>query len=156
MRLREAKWFSCCLTQLVSSGVRIERRLSSSRAQRAAAYLCCLPSSVVSLLKAESKPAFSWSCKQLDHINYSVPSNYYSRLFADSYLQICLLPKIYFNPKSILEVLHLSHYWTCASGEGKKFELLEVDVLSYNRTRWSSAVLFQLSYCNQESFSQYI
>lgn len=59
------------------------------------AYLYCLLSSVVSLLRQNQHHR---SCKQLDHTNYSLLSNNYSQWFADSNLQIYLPPKIYFNP----------------------------------------------------------
>lgn len=146
MRLREVKWLSCCPTQPVSNGVRIEPGLPSPRAQALpAACLCCLPPPWSLCWRPSQRHR---SCRQLDYVNYSIPSNNYSWLFEDSHLQIYLRTTIY-TPKSILQTIPRSLLDTC-------IELLEVHALSWPGTRRRSAPSFQLSYCNQVSFSHLV
>lgn len=121
--------------------MRTEPGLPRPRAQALpAACLCCLPPPSPLCWRPSQSHR---SRRQLDYVNYAIPSNNYSWLFEDSQLQIYLLTTIY-TPKSILQTLPRSLLDTCT-------ELLEVQSLSGRGTRSNSAPSFQLSYCNQVS-----
>lgn len=96
--------------------------------------LCCLPPPRSLCWRPSQSHR---SCRQLDYVNCSIPSNNYSWLFEDSYLQIYLLTKIY-TPKPILQTIPPPLLDPC-------IELLAVPALSWPGTRWSSVPSFQLS-----------
>lgn len=122
-----------------------EPGLSGSRARGVPApSLRSLPSSVVT---GRRRRQHHGGCKQLDHVHCSVPSNLYSRLFADSHLRIRLLTKTYHNTAGARSAMTGHVHTRRAEGGGCGCCVLPAEA---GRARRPSASLFGSS-CKHES-----